>query len=110
MEINKDFLLHRLYAYDEWNEDLLSNVVGFGTEIAWLKPRERFIIEEKINGKLDTEICSVLGWTLNAYNVSKSEIKQKLRDGFKRKLDHNLYYQEEEDEENNDDSGIHILE
>ena len=85
-------VLYALHRYDVWGEDLLSDILFGNVVESVLEPRERFILEMKVDGKSDKYIRHVLnyhapkGLSLASYCMIKSRIKKKLREGFNQEL------------------------
>jgi hypothetical protein len=81
-----------LHKYDKWDERLLSDVLFGNTVEAVLTPRERFVLEMKVEGKTDKYIRHVLnhnapkGMGLKTYMDMKVDIKKNLREGFNQRL------------------------
>jgi hypothetical protein len=85
----KQNALFDLIQYDVWGEDLLSDML-FGKSVETvLAPRERFILEAKVQGYSDKYIMSILrhrspqqSLSEESYEAYKDRIKRKLRDGY----------------------------
>lgn len=85
--------LYLLHQQNYWSEELLSDALFGKTVETVLTPRERFVLEEKVNGTSDKRIINILkksspqqtfsASTLLSY---ESNIKRKLRDGFEQRL------------------------
>lgn len=82
-------ILVSLFKYDIWDERLLSDTLFGKTVTTVLTPRERFVMEMKIDGRSDNYIANVLkqrspksSFAYDTVGRMKSDIKRKLKDGF----------------------------
>jgi hypothetical protein len=88
MEQERLEILVGLCRHDRWDMRLLSDVLFGNVVETVLQPRERFILEMKVDGRSDKYIWHTLnqnapkGMSFASYQKICSYIKRKLSDGF----------------------------